>query len=90
MSGAVDEYWRQVRQGIFDRMAVTAVVSDRLEHNLAWPVASIGTVDGQPYGIQRNPTALPRAYVVPRALSSPMIPRTSSLSFDPATLIPRS
>ncbi|MGC8643894.1 MAG: hypothetical protein ACP5XB_28880, partial [Isosphaeraceae bacterium] len=73
MSSAVDEYWRQVRQGIFDRMAVTAVVSDRFEREIPWPVATIGTVDDQPYGIrpygiQRNPTALPRAYVVPHAL----------------------
>lgn len=67
MSRAVDDYWRHVRQGIFDRMAVTALVSDRLEHDLSWPVTTIGTIDGQPYGIQRNPTALPRAYVIPRA-----------------------
>ena len=87
MSLAVNEYRRQIRQGIFDRMAVTALVSDRVEDDPPWPVAARGTCDGKAYVIQRNPTALPRAYVVPRPRSSPTIPRRSSPAFDPA--IPR-
>jgi hypothetical protein len=57
----------QIRQGVFDRMAVAALVSDRFESDTAWPVVATGTRDGRAFGIQQNPTALPRAYVVPRA-----------------------
>ena len=66
MSGAVDEYRRQVRQGIFDRMAVTALVSDRFEDDPRWPVKAWGDDIDNRYVIQRNPTAMPRAYVVRR------------------------
>jgi hypothetical protein len=58
---------RQIRQGVFDRMAVSALVSDRVESDPPWPVLTSGTCDDTTYVIQRNPTALPRAYVVPRA-----------------------
>jgi hypothetical protein len=62
------EEQQQIRQGVFDRMAVSFLVSDRVEYDPAWPVAATGrTHDGRAFFIQRNPTALPRAYVVPRA-----------------------
>jgi hypothetical protein len=67
MSQAVNEHRREIRQGIFDRMAVTALVSDRVEDDPPWPVAVQGIRVGQAFVIQRNPSALPRAYVVPRA-----------------------
>ncbi|MFO0888564.1 MAG: hypothetical protein U0790_05380 [Isosphaeraceae bacterium] len=59
---------QQIRQGVFDRMAVSYLVSDRREDDPPWPVAATGTAaDGRPFVIQRNPNALPRAYVVPFA-----------------------
>ena len=67
MSQAVDDHRRQIRQCVFDRMAVAYLVSDRVEADPPWPVAATGSRDGKSYVIQRNPTALPRAYVVPRA-----------------------
>jgi hypothetical protein len=67
MSVAVADNNRQIRQGVFDRLAVSYLVSDRVETDPPWPVAATGTCDGNPFVIQRNPTALPCAYVVPRA-----------------------
>ena len=67
MSQAVEEHLRRVRQGVFDRMAVVYLVSDRVEADPPWPVVATGNRDGKTYVIQRNPTAMPRAYIVPRA-----------------------
>jgi hypothetical protein len=67
MSLAVDDDRRQIRQGVFDRMAVSYLVSDRVEPDPDWPIAAIGNRHGGTFVIQRNPSALPRAYVVPRA-----------------------
>jgi hypothetical protein len=67
MSLAVEDYRRQVRQGVFDRMSVSALVSDRIESDPPWPVLAQGRDGGRDYVIQQNPAALPRAYVVPRA-----------------------
>ena len=67
MSLAVEDYRRHVRQAVFDRMGVSLLVSDRTEPDPPWPVLSRGQADGKAYVIQQNPTALPRAYVVPRA-----------------------
>jgi hypothetical protein len=61
--------WRRIRQAVFDRMSVTHLVSDRVETAPCWPVAAEGDWNGSHYIVQRNPTALPRAYVVPRATS---------------------
>src|SRR5262249_12013957 len=63
--------WRQIRQAVFDRMSVTHLVSDRVESDTCWPVAAEGIRNGSPFVIQRNPTAMPRAYVVPRATILP-------------------
>ena len=68
MSEAVEIYRREVRQAVFDRMSVAFLVSDRFESDPGWPVAARGDWHGKPFVIQRNPTALPRAYVVPKAV----------------------
>jgi hypothetical protein len=67
MDAAVDAFGRAVRQGVFDRMSVGWLVSDRIEPDPGWPVLSQGDWNGSSYAIQRNPTVLPRAYVVGRA-----------------------
>jgi len=67
MSQAVEDYRRQVRQGVFNRMSVSSLVSDRIEFDPPWPVLAEGRTGGRNYVIQQNPAALPRAYVVPRA-----------------------
>ncbi len=62
---------RRARQGVLDRMNVALLVTDRSEPDAPWPVAIRGERDGTPFVIYRNPTALPRAYVVPRAEVAP-------------------
>jgi len=71
MNDAVDDYHRQVRQAVFDRMSVSFLVSDRVESDPGWPVAARGDWQGSPFVIERNPTALPRAYLVPSAAVVP-------------------
>jgi hypothetical protein len=71
MNEAVDDFHRQVRQAVFDRMSISYLVSDRVESDPGWPVAAGGSWHGRPFAIERNPTALPRAYVVPAALVAP-------------------
>ena len=63
----VEEFNRRVRQAVFDRMSVQFLVSDRVESDPPWPVYAQGLWNGSHFVIQRNPSALPRAYVVPRA-----------------------
>jgi hypothetical protein len=67
MSVAVDDDRRQIRQGVFDRSSVSYLVSDRVEPDPAWPVVFTGIFREKAFVIQQNPTALPRAYVVPGA-----------------------
>jgi hypothetical protein len=67
LSPAERERRRRVRQAVFDRMAVACLVSDRLELDPPWPMLARGTCGAGPYVVQSNPTALPHAYVVPRA-----------------------
>jgi hypothetical protein len=67
MREAVDDYRRQIRQAVFDRMSVCYLVSNRFEPDPGWPTAEQGTSGDSPWVIQRNPSALPRAYVVPTA-----------------------
>ena len=71
LSRSAKDAWRRIRQAVFDRMSVTHVVSDRVESDPGWPVADEGRWDNSPLVIQRNPTAMPRAYVVPRATILP-------------------
>lgn len=72
MQQVVDQYRREIRQAVFDRLSVGYLVSDRIESDPGWPLAA-----GSPWcwmmstwAIQRNPSALPHAYVVPRATVS--------------------
>ena len=64
MNAAVEDFNRQVRQSVFDRMSVSHVVSNRFESDPGWPVAAKGLWNGGQFVIQRNPGRLPRAYVV--------------------------
>jgi len=67
MREPVDDFERGVRQAIFDRMSVGYLISDRFEPDPGWPVIASGEFGDSSYVIARNPTALPRAYVVPAA-----------------------
>ena len=67
MQEAVDDYRRQIRQAVFDRMSVGYLVSDRFEPDPGWPTAAQGAPSKSSWFIQHNPSALPRAYVVPTA-----------------------
>ena len=71
MNGPVEDFYRQVRQSVFDRMGVSHVVSDRVESDPAWPVAAAGVWNGADFVIQSNPGRLPHAYVVPSAAIVP-------------------
>jgi hypothetical protein len=66
-----EDYERRVRQAVFDRMSVSYLISDRVEPDPPWPVMAEGISNGSKFVIQRNPSALPRAYVVPRATVVP-------------------
>ena len=67
MHEAVEYHRRQIRQAVFDRFSVGYLVSDRYESDPGWPVAAQGEWHGSRWVIQRNPSVLPRAYVVPTA-----------------------
>jgi hypothetical protein len=67
MSEPAAEFDRRVRQAVFNRMSVNYLVSDRCEPDPGWPAVGSGYFDGRPFVVQRNPTVLPRGYVVPRA-----------------------
>jgi hypothetical protein len=53
-----------IRQSVLDRMGVALLVADR--PFAAWPLVTSGVWNGSSFAVQLNPTALPRAYVVPR------------------------
>jgi hypothetical protein len=63
----IQKFRRKVRQAVFDRMSVEYIVSDRVERDPGWPVVADGSWQGSRFVIARNPSALPRAYVVPDA-----------------------
>jgi hypothetical protein len=67
MGEAVAEFRRAVRQGVLDRLNVAFLVSDHIDPEPSWPLVATGSWDGNDFAIHRNPTALPRAYVVPHA-----------------------
>jgi hypothetical protein len=75
----VEEFDRRVRQAVFDRMSVAYLISDRVEPDPPWPVVAAGTSNGSTFVIQRNPSVLPRAYVVPRAT---IVPEGGSLALS--------
>jgi hypothetical protein len=67
MKEPVADFERKVRQAVFDRMGVSYLVSDRYEPDPGWLSVATGQTGGSPYVVALNPTALSRAYVVPRA-----------------------
>jgi hypothetical protein len=71
LSPSAKDAWKRIRQAVFDRMSVEFLVSDRAATDPPWPVAAEGMWDGSRFVIQRNATAMPRAYVVPRAIVLP-------------------
>jgi hypothetical protein len=86
MHEAVENHRRQIRQAVFDRFSVGYLVSDRYESDPGWPVAVEGESHGSRWVIQRNPSVLPRAYVVPTAAiisEDESNPRARFLDVDP-------
>jgi hypothetical protein len=67
MGEAIARFRHDVRQAVLDRLGVAFLVSDHHEPEPAWPRVAIGSWRGRPFVIHRNPSAMPRAYVVPRA-----------------------
>jgi len=67
MADAVDWHENRIQQAMLDRLNVAYLVSDHEEPNPSWPLAATGDWDGRFFAIHRNPTALPRAFVVPFA-----------------------
>jgi hypothetical protein len=99
MQEAVNDYKRQIRQAIFDRMSVGYLVSNQYESDPGWPQENAIT---SRWTIQRNPTVMPRAYVVPTATvnaqsASATLARfrdvdpreTVFMNFDPLVAVPR-
>lgn len=68
MDAAVARFEHEVRQSVLDRMGISLLVADRLDPTFTnWPVLASGTWNGAFFAVYRNPSAMPRAYVVPRA-----------------------
>ena len=67
MSAAVAQFRHEVRQAVLDRLNVAFLVSDHIEPEPSWPLVATGVWNGKDFAIHRNPSVLPRAYVVPRA-----------------------
>ncbi len=67
MDQIVADYLREIRQAVLDRMSVAFLVGGQAGFESSWPTFASGKWAGVDYMIARNPTALPRAYVVPRA-----------------------
>jgi hypothetical protein len=70
MQTAIDDYRKELRQAVFDRLSVGYLISNRFEDDPGWPVVASGVSGQSSWVIQRNPSALPRAYVVPTATIS--------------------
>ncbi len=70
-----------IRQAVLDRLGVTRLVVDRIDPDAPWPLLASGTWDGSTFAVHTNPTALPRAYVVPKA--KPAMDEVSILALFP-------
>jgi hypothetical protein len=70
MSAAVDWHSAEVQQAVLDRMGVEFLVSDRPWPSARLPAVASGAWRGSNYLVYRNASALPRCYVVPRAVVS--------------------
>ena len=71
MDQAVLDHRIKVRQAVLDRMGVSLLVADTLDSKSPWPLVTSGTWAGSTFAVHRNPSAMPRAYVVPRAEVAP-------------------
>ncbi len=71
MDDVVAEHRRAVRRAVLDRMGVTHLVADRFDPDVPWPPVASGIWQGKPFEVRRNPVAMPRVYVVPRAIVAP-------------------
>ncbi len=71
LSTVVADFRRQLRQAVLDCLGVAFLIPDYIERNPAWPLVTSGTWRASTFAIHRNPTAMPRAYVVPHALLAP-------------------
>ena len=60
-------YRAEVQRAVLRLMNVGLLVSDRDDDRLEWPVATRGNFEGEAFTVRRDPSFLPRAYVVPRA-----------------------
>jgi hypothetical protein len=94
MGEALARFRRDVRQAVLDRMGVAFLISDHVEPEPGWPLVAAETWRGKGFTIQRNPTAMPRAYVVPRACPSAIDPADTLSRFRlvparEAVLMPR-
>lgn len=58
---------RRAADAVLDRLGVGLLIHDGNGPTGPWPVVASGARDGTPFQIRRNPGALPKAYVVPRA-----------------------
>jgi len=67
MSAPVARFRQEVSQAVLDRLNVAFLVSDHIEPERSWPLVATGVWNGNDFAIHRNPSVLPRAYVVPRA-----------------------
>lgn len=69
----------EVRRAMLDRFGVAFLVTDHPEPNAPWPLRESGRWDRHTnYYIYQNATAMPRAYVVPRAIVAPDEPRLAT------------
>ena len=78
---AVARYRREVQQGVLDRMGVAFLVADHVDPDAPWPLLATGRWRGSSFAIHCNTTAMPRAYVVPRAVVAPEDPATVLSTF---------
>ncbi len=60
-----------LRRAALDRLGVTHLLTDQPDPEMTGPVVARGEHDGHNWALIANPTALPRAYVVPRAAPAP-------------------
>jgi hypothetical protein len=71
MDRADATYRQEIRQAVLDRMGVSLLVADMVAPGSSWEQVASGSAGGLPFVVLRNPTAMPRAYVVPRAEVAP-------------------
>ena len=62
-------------------MGVAFLVADHVDPDAPWPLLAAGRWRGDSFAIHCNTTAMPRAYVVPRAVVAPDDPATVLSTF---------